>query len=247
MQVHSSSVLQGLKCILYSSNMYNFTNKYICLVLTCNKPQYKERLNLNSHIYNQIADAGFEIIFLYADPTITYIHIIQNEDASYNMTVPTKEEYTNLATKMNIAYFYFNTLNIKGILKIDDDITYINNDSLNLDYYNQYDYLGLYGIHFDHLNLLDHKSYKKDKYKDYMLNINESDISEYPYFFPGHFYWVSKKAIQYIAASKWPCEIIGACEDAFVGLSLADKKDITCFLTNWDELGYIKFMDSLKL
>ena len=41
--------------------MYDFTNKNICLVLTCNKPAYKERRYKNMHIYSKIKDAGFEI------------------------------------------------------------------------------------------------------------------------------------------------------------------------------------------
>jgi hypothetical protein len=90
--------------------MYKFTDKCVCLVLTCNKTPYKEKLASNQHIYRQVKHAGFAVCFLYADPTLTQASLTVNENDTYNLTVPTKEEYTNLSVKMHMAYCFFNSL-----------------------------------------------------------------------------------------------------------------------------------------
>jgi FkbM family methyltransferase len=129
--------------------MYDFTNKYICLVLTCNKPAYVQRRTKNNHIYDKIHTAGFEIIFLYADSNAKELHIKCEENGYYTMTVPTKESYMNLSMKMWMAYSFFANEKIKGILKVDDDIYYIENECLDLEYFNV-DYLGINeGDHFN--------------------------------------------------------------------------------------------------
>jgi len=223
--------------------MYDFTNKYICLVLTCDKPQYKERLDKHKHIYSQIHKAGFEVVFLYANNTNTDIHLIQNENGYYNLKVPTEEHYSNLAVKMYIAYSFFATQDIKVILKVDDDVYHIDHMCLELDYY-EADYLGIsttFSIE-GFCNSIHSNSYRKDKYKDIPIIITDDDISQYKYFFPGYFYWISKKSIQYIVESKYSPDFIGS-EDVFVGLSLADKVDIKRFAPMWHDIGYIKIIN----
>ena len=126
--------------------MYDFTNKYICIVLTCNKPLYNKRRSRNTHIYEQIRNAGFEIVFLFADDKNKNkdkdIHIIRNENGFYNLTVPTEESYLNLSLKLGMAYNFLTMQHIKGILKVNDDVYHIDSSCLNLDYYNS-DYLGI--------------------------------------------------------------------------------------------------------
>ena len=227
--------------------MYDFTNEYICLILTCNKPQYKERLNSHTHIYSQIRNAGFEIIFLYADANITDIHIKQSENGYYTMTVPTEESYTNLAVKMYIAYSFFAAQDIKGILKVDDDVYYIEDECLDLDYYHV-DYLGICAHSITNFcNSIHSRTYRKDKFKDVPIAVNTSNISSYKYFYVGNLYWVSKKAIMYVANCTWSPEFIGASEDLFIGLSLADKSDIKRFDTNWKFLERVKVLEGLGI
>jgi len=222
--------------------MYKFTDKYICLVLTCNKSPYKEKLASNQHVYRQLKHAGFEVCFLYADPTLSESSIIVNEDDTYSLTVPTQEEYTNLAVKMHMAYCFFNSLPIKGILKIDDDVYYIDDVCLDLDYY-RCDYLGICEIEFKFLNTDAHKKYRKDNFKHYTINYTDKDISMNTNFYPGYFYWISKKALDYVSKSTWNPQILGASEDAFVGLTLANKADIKYIVYRWRAMDNIKFLN----
>jgi hypothetical protein len=60
-------------------------------------------------------------------------------------------------------------------------------------------------------------------------------------------YWLSKKAIMYVANCMWSPEFIGASEDLFVGLSLADKSDIKRFDTNWKFLERVKVLEGLGI
>ena len=222
--------------------MYNFTNKYICLVLTCNKQQYQERLDKHHYIYSKINKAGFEIIFLYANPNISDFEFIQLENGYYKLTVPTEERYKNLATKMLLAYKFFSTTNIKGILKIDDDIYHINDLVLDLDYY-EADYIGVEKVLIE---AFCYDSIDNRTYTDVPIIINDYDINKYKYYFIGHLYWVSNKAIQHIVKSKYDPKII-CSEDVFVGLSLADKADIKRFATIWKDLGYVNVLDGLGI
>jgi hypothetical protein len=198
------------------------------------------------HIYSQIHDAGFEIIFLYADDNLTDIHIKQSENGYYTMIVPTEESYTNLAVKMCIAYSFFATQDIKGILKVDDDVYYIDNECLDLDYFDA-DYLGICAHSIaDFCGSIQSRTYRKDKFKDVLIPISDCNISAYKYFYVGNLYWVSKKAIMYVANSIWSPEFIGS-EDLFVGLSLADKSDIKRFDTNWKFLERVKVLEGLGI
>jgi FkbM family methyltransferase len=122
--------------------MYDFTNKYICLVLTSNKSRYVQQRTKTNEIYEQIHTAGFEIVFLYADSNATELHIKREENMHYTMILPIEESYMNLSMKMWMAYSFFSNEQPKGILKIIDDVYYIKDECLNLEYFNV-DYLGI--------------------------------------------------------------------------------------------------------
>ena len=192
--------------------MYDFTNKNICLVLTCNKVTYKERRNKNMHIYSKLQNAGFEIVYLFADEDRTDYHIIKGDLGHYSLTVPTEEAYLNLSVKMWMAYSFFNTQSVKGILKIDDDVYYLDDEILDLDYYTA-DYLG--------------------------MPCGDE-------FFYGPFYWVSNKAIQYIANSDIHPRSFKQAEDLFVGKCLKDKINLKWYKTKWKENGYIKYSNTCQ-
>jgi len=189
--------------------MYDFTDKYVCLVLTCNKIAYNERRNSNMQIYSKLKAAGFEIIFLYANSANSSIHIVKDENGYYNLTVPTEEAYLNLSLKMWIAYSFLSTQNLKGVLKIDDDIYHIDDYILDLD---------LYDV-------------------DYMGMPCDDD------FFYGPFYWLSNKAISYIATTDIHPSPYEQSEDVFVGKCLKGKSDLKWRKTKWREAGFIKYID----
>jgi hypothetical protein len=228
--------------IYYINTMYKFTDKYICLVLTCNKSPYKEKLISNLELYKQIGIAGFKVCFLYADPKLNEIELQTNIYGYYSLTVPTEEEYTNLATKMHLAYCFFNNFSIKGILKIDDDVWSVDDSILDLDYY-KCDYLGIYRIPFSFLNTDNHIRYRKNEFKDKCVDYTNEDICINTIFYPGHFYWISKKALNYISHSKYDSNIFGASEDAFVGLTLANKEDIKYIVHYWKDTDNIKILE----
>ena len=188
--------------------MYDFHNKYICLVLTCNKIAYNERRNSNMHIYSKLKDAGFEIIFLYANSANSSVHIVKDENGYYNLTVPTEEAYINLPLKMWMAYSFLSTQYIKGVLKIDDDVYHIDDYILDLDFYDV-DYMGM----------------------------PAGDD-----FFYGPFYWLSNKAVQYIAESDIHPKSFKE-EDVFVGKCLKSKISIKWRKTKWHESGFIKYTE----
>ena len=215
--------------------MYDFTNKYISLILTCDKPKYNETREKNQKIYEQIHKAGFEIIFLYADISISNICIIQSENGYYTMTVPTEESYTNLAVKMFIAYSFFATQDIKGILKVDDDVYYIEDECLDLDYFNV-DYLGVSRGLINHC-LIENEIYINDYYNTKLC----SELSLPHPFFGGPFYWISKKVIQHIVSSKIDPILFKSAEDVFVGISIMDISGIKTHNTEWYEKKYVLF------
>jgi FkbM family methyltransferase len=115
--------------------MHDFTDKHICIINTKNKDGYNERRNKNMHLYSKLHNAGFEIIFLYANSNLDSINIIKNNTDFYNLTVPTGEDYSNISLKIYMAYSYFNTQNVKGILKLDDSVYSIDDEIIDLDYY----------------------------------------------------------------------------------------------------------------
>jgi hypothetical protein len=215
--------------------MYDFTNKYISLILTCNKPAYNERRQKNQKIYEQIHNAGFEIIFLYANSNATELHIKREENGYYTMTVPTEETYTNLAVKMYIAYSFFATQDIKGILKVDDDVYYIEDECLDLDYYDV-DYLGASRGLINNC-LINNKIYINEYYHTKFC----SELSLPHTFFGGPFYWISKKAIEYIIELKIDPSLFTFAEDAFVGTSLIDMAGIKIHNTEWYEMKCVLF------
>jgi hypothetical protein len=82
-----------------------------------------------------------------------------------------------------------------------------------------------------------------NNYQWLIIKYTDEDISMSTIFYPGHFYWISKKALDYISKSMWNPQILGASEDAFVGLSLANKSDIKYIIHNWKRMDNIKVLN----
>jgi hypothetical protein len=205
--------------------MYDFTDKYICLILISDSAD----TNKNQHIYSQIHNAGFEIVFLYTNNTISNAHIIQNENGYYKLTIPTEEGYVSSTVKMCLAYSFFATQNIKGILKVGENVYHIEDVCLDLSYFKS-DYLGALS---ENLNMF--FSHNSLNINDYYNNLVVDPLQLY---FEGSFYWVSKKSIEYILSSDIDKKIFNS-EDIYVGVSLMNKHDIKLYNSKWNKMGNV--------
>ena len=211
-----------------------FADKYICLVLCCNRAFYNERRDKNRETFNILKDANFTIVYLYADNSVDSLRIINIAANTYNMIVPSPEIYELLSHKMNIAYDYFSKIPIKGILKIDDNTTISFPDIIEHDFLHlldSYDYIGLEKV-----------TVKKDEVPYIKLNnrnnipllrniYNKLDIDIS--YFGGPFYYLSPKALKTI------CEIglIFSYEDLAVGYAVCKNKLLKSYLWNFKNKG----------
>jgi hypothetical protein len=192
--------------------MSQFQGKKVCLVLSCDRPYYKQRRESNYETYRWFQQNGFSVVFLFAGVEGDEPKLSENSDGTYILRVPSLEVYELLSHKMELAYKFFSKSGCDGILKIDDDIKIINADKLKDFIYtelNKYDYLGISIGNFisDGNALLAVKKYNLNLFKT--LRSTKANIV----YAGGPFYWVSFKTIQYIAQDG--LEYI--CEDVSVG------------------------------
>jgi hypothetical protein len=192
--------------------MSQFQGKKVCLVLSCDRPYYKQRRESNYETYRWFQQNGFSVVFLFAGVEGDEPKLSENSDGTYILRVPSLEVYELLSHKMELAYKFFSKSGCEGILKIDDDIKIVNADKLKDFIYtnlNQYDYLGISIGNFisDGNALLAVKKYNLNLFKS--LRSAKANIV----YAGGPFYWVSLKTIQYIAQDG--LEYI--CEDVSVG------------------------------
>jgi len=192
--------------------MSQFQGKKVCLVLSCDRPYYKQRRESNYKTYRWFQQNGFSVVFLFAGVEGDEPKLSENSDGTYILRVPSLEVYELLSHKMELAYKFFSKSGCDGILKIDDDIKIINADKLKDFIYtelNKYDYLGISIGNFisDGNALLAVKKYNLNLFKT--LRSAKANIV----YAGGPFYWVSFKTIQYIAQDG--LEYI--CEDVSVG------------------------------
>jgi hypothetical protein len=145
------------------------------------------------------------------------------------MTVPCEDKYGNLTIKMSYAYTFFNDCNIDGVLKIDDDVAYIDDEVLDPVYYSA-DYLGA------------NSGVLKDNY--YLgRELFSSDVTlEHEVFFYGPFYWLSKKALSHVVTKGMNPDFQSA-EDVAVAVALQGVK-LRRFDTHWFSHGLVKWPTS---
>jgi hypothetical protein len=189
-----------------------FQGKKVCLVLSCDRPYYKQRRESNYETYRWFQQNGFSVVFLFAGVEGDGPKLSENSDGTYILRVPSLEVYELLSHKMELAYKFFSKSGCEGILKIDDDIKIVNTGILNHFIHtelNKYDYLGISIGNFvsDGNALLAVKKYNLNLFKT--LRSAKANIV----YAGGPFYWVSFKTIQYIAQDG--LEYI--CEDVSVG------------------------------
>lgn len=192
--------------------------KKICVLLTCKKPQYVERVNQREYIYTMIQRNGFIFFYLYSDPDQSEDYVVEYNSTTrrYSLTVKTDEHWNALGLKMDKCYSFFNQYNIKGILKIDDDV------DIDVEYeelifspkFFEFDYAGAIETRIECLKM------KREDSEDDTIVILEIPNKMISYF-GGPFYWVSKSAIKQVVM-RGP---VTPCEDVNVGYAM----------TLWDE------------
>lgn len=201
--------------------MNDFQGKKICLILSCDRPYYKQRRETNYHTYKWFQENGFLVVFLFAGVNESEISV--DSDGTYSLRVPSLEAYELLSHKMELAYTYFAKSGCLGILKIDDDIK-IKNSALLKTFVDRiektpYDYIGITAGRFiSDGNLAPYmKKYKLNLFKS--LRIAKADIV----YAGGPFYWVSQTTINHIA--KDGLEYI--YEDVSVGNVVKNHPELT--------------------
>lgn len=202
-----------------------FKDKKVCLVLSCDRPYYRQRREQNYKTYMEFKRLGFVVVFLFAGLT-DEAQLSENNDGTFILRVPTLDVYELLSHKMELAYKFFLPLGCTGILKIDDDIKIINLDILihflDSNLY-RYDYIGI-SVGWFESNEGDIPAVKK-----YTLNIfkkfrhSKAKVT----YAGGPFYWVSFKAIEHIA--KDGLEFI--FEDVSVGYVIQNHVELTKLFT----------------
>jgi hypothetical protein len=177
--------------------MDTFKDKKVCLVLSCDRPYYRERREKNYKTYLEFQRLGFVVVFLFAGLT-DEAQVSENSDGTFILRVPTLDVYELLSHKMELAYKFFSTVGCSGILKIDDDIKILDTTLLEMAcsyYLDKCDYFGISigsSAHIPNNNPLFIKKYSLNLFK----NLRQIDTNIM--YAGGPFYWVSSKTIEHI-------------------------------------------------
>ena len=193
----------------------------ICLILSCKREYYAKRREASKERNKMLKSLGFTVIFLFGDENILHSEL-RSEDGDINLYVPIEDTYMNITYKMLEAYKYLSRHNVRGILKLDDDVI-INEYRIFGTNFMEYDYAGL-GIGRIYSGPL------MMKYTGEYYNI-ENDII----YFAGPFYWLSNKAILQVVnvGYKYPWE------DVNTGHAISLDNSITTCKTDFFDRGYV--------
>ena len=168
----------------------------VCLVLTCNRPYYVERRRKNFETFRRIADAGFVITFLLADPTILATTISTDPTNGFHtLTVKCLESYDYLSLKMQLAYTALK--DAPGILKIDDDIRIADPTCLEelKEIIKTTDYFGISDVKMKSGNVTLLRYGESKKFSPMFNHLQTVSKKDFVYF-GGPFYWISQKVLQ---------------------------------------------------
>ena len=174
----------------------------ICLVLTCKRPFYTDRRNKNKDMWELVTRAGFTVMFLFADPTLTKPQFDSDSESDYStLTVPCTETYEYLTQKMQLAYSVL-AGTCSGILKMDDN-TRINDPSCLAELHQiiqTYDYFGVEQANINQSSI----KLKQSNYCRFPASFNklEAVFDKSLSYFTGTFYWVSNNVLQEIAKNQ---------------------------------------------
>jgi hypothetical protein len=174
-----------------------FDNKVISLILTCKRPYYEKRLEMNMESFRILQGVGTVLVYLYADPALSETSVEPNNDGSYMMNVPCIETYDYLSKKILLAYQYFNKTKCVGVLKVDDD-THIKSEIIMkselIALANKYDYFGVSEKEIlKRDGLLKYNS--RAKIADPVFQNIYHKINYNIKYYEGPFYYLSKRAL----------------------------------------------------
>jgi hypothetical protein len=174
----------------------------VCLVLTCQKTYYQERLRKNADTWAGLVDAGFHIIFLYGDASRRAWSLERRGEHTWNLFVPVEESYLRLPSKVDAALNILKGTGITGLLKVDDDTRIENWDCIQLlkeQILPSQDYFGISYSEFPAgTHRLDYDHFKIHYMDLYWVLPKDTR------FFIGSFYWLSPRAIQWVAERHLP-------------------------------------------
>jgi hypothetical protein len=205
------------------------SDKPVCLVLSCNRPYYKERRRNNKNTFKLLEEAGFNIVFLFADCNLDNAKDGVDEDLGYNtLTVPCPDSYDYLSRKIELAFAKFNYKH--GILKIDDDIR-IRDPSCLTDLQKiitETDYFGIAEVNIK--KNTSNPVISGKKFSPIFNNLIAHFRKDFIYF-GGPFYWVSKNTLQKITTDhlEYPWE------DLAVGYLVSKYPELIVKFTPWYE------------
>jgi hypothetical protein len=202
--------------------------KRICVLMTCDKPQYIERRTKHEAIYKKIQDSGFIFVYLICEPNEkSAFHLTHDPQTDrYTLRIPMEESYSGLPTKMVYCYSFFNQFTIKGILKIDDDVSHIDNSVLEYPF-DSCDYTGAKFVVVSSTCVGDPAKPEDLTY----IDIGPKPIKYYG----GPFYWVSKRTLGTIVelGAKFPWE------DVNTGYAMTRIAKCKIAMNDWFEDGLV--------
>ena len=209
-------------------------------MVSCDRPYYRQRRELNYKTYMEFQRIGFVVVFLFAGLTDD-AKLSENSDGTFILRVPTLDMYELLSHKMELAYKYFSEVGCSGILKIDDDIKIINAAHLEKACSYYLDKCDYFGISIGSSGNIPKNSPLFIKKHSLNLFKNLRLIDTNIIYAGGPFYWVSSKTIEHIV--KDGLEFV--YEDLSVGnlvknhpeLKVAFDDSLYRKVVNWDKLG----------
>jgi hypothetical protein len=210
-----------------------FQNKKIALILSCKKEPYYSKFCSKNDVWKTLESKGFVVVRLYSDPRITEAIVTHDSNPGYILTVPFIEHYDFLSIKMELAYQYFSTKQVQGILKIDDDIHIHKWDLFEHEFIPtlpNYDYVGVAEAIFGFKTSSGYWQVRPNKKNGlHMLSNSITRVGKQITYFAGPFYWISKNAINVICESG----LRTVYEDVSVGQALMKSIESSTLTKRW--------------
>jgi hypothetical protein len=175
---------------------------------------------------------GFILIYLYGNAPNYEIKLDEIDENEYNLFVPVIDCYEMLSPKMEYAYKYLNGCKCNGILKIDDDITILDENDLKNTLFKaikSFDYLGIDVGEYVNVPTDVKCSKVTINYLNTITVFNkELEYGSIFKYYAGPLYWISNIALEHI------CKIgmLYIYEDVSVGYAIHINKSLKVFNMN---------------
>jgi hypothetical protein len=203
-------------------------SKVAAVVLTCSKPQYKERVEAQTETYTKLTEAKVDVFLLYHDPSTEFCYVKDRDNISKYLYLPVPEDYEYLPLRMWSALDFLRKQGYTHFLKMDDDIQILPHiDMLQLYHaihiLSQGDYIAIKGVGGREIHEKEGtivvNSYHWTKCKNPFLNRTYCIYPAVEYA-GGPCYWISANAIQKMKQSDFE-----KCFFEDVCLGIACKKN----------------------